>query len=156
MCGLVSHDRMFQTASEKRGNNQGTITVPERSLCGFLLHRVPRKSLKFRLGLHSTPTRFRHIYQASNRLGEWRVGKSGQQSLIGSRLVKITLHAPRMTSPHRLPESLPPLFGGDLWRSGGAVKAEGARVPGAGIWPEAVPGKMSGGKRLATELGRSA
>ena len=39
---------------------------------------------------------------------------------------------------------------------GGNGKAESAKVPGAGIWPEAVPRKMRGRKRLATELGRSA
>jgi len=32
---------------------------------------------------------------------------------------------------------------------GGDGKAEGAKVPGAGIWPEAVPRKMSSKKRLA-------
>jgi len=36
--------------------------------------------------------------------------------------------------------------------SGGAVKAEPAKLPGAGIWPEAVPKKMRGRKRVLTEI----
>jgi hypothetical protein len=46
------------------------------------------------------------------------------------------------------------IFGGvseDLL--GGDGKAEGAKVPGAGTWPEAVPRKMSGRKERAIELG---
>jgi len=34
----------------------------------------------------------------------------------------------------------------------GAVKAEPAKLPGAGIWPEAVPRKMRGRKRVVTEI----
>jgi hypothetical protein len=44
------------------------------------------------------------------------------------------------------------LYGRDLWRSGGTGKAEHAKLPGAGIWPEAKPRKMGGGKRRVTEL----
>jgi hypothetical protein len=61
-CGRISHDLEFRAAYGKQGNNQGPITVPWCSLCGFLLLYVPCKCLKFRFGLHSTPTRFRHIY----------------------------------------------------------------------------------------------
>jgi len=42
------------------------------------------------------------------------------------------------------------IFGGvseDLL--GGTGKAEAVKLPGAGIWPEAVPRKMSGRKRTA-------
>src|SRR5260370_5388081 len=38
------------------------------------------------------------------------------------------------------------LYGRDLCRSGGTGKAEAAKLPGAGIWPEAVFRKMSGRK----------
>src|SRR6266446_9045613 len=41
------------------------------------------------------------------------------------------------------------LYGRDLCRSGETGKAEIAKSPGAGIWPEAVPRKMRGRKRLA-------
>src|SRR6266849_5248324 len=33
------------------------------------------------------------------------------------------------------------LYGRDLCRSGGTGKAEAAKLPGAGIWPEQCPGK---------------
>jgi hypothetical protein len=39
------------------------------------------------------------------------------------------------------------LYGRDLCRSGGTGKAEAAKMPGAGIWPQAVPRKMRGRKR---------
>ena len=44
------------------------------------------------------------------------------------------------------------LYGRDLCRSGGTGKAEAAKLPGAGIWPEAVPKKMRGKKRPLTEI----
>jgi hypothetical protein len=44
------------------------------------------------------------------------------------------------------------LYGRDLWCLGGAGKAEPAKLPGAGIWPEAVPRKMRGRKRVLTEI----
>jgi hypothetical protein len=44
------------------------------------------------------------------------------------------------------------LYGRDLCRSGGTGKAEAAKLPGAGIWPEAVPKKMSGRKTSLTEI----
>jgi hypothetical protein len=38
------------------------------------------------------------------------------------------------------------LYGRDLWCLGGTEKAETAKLPGAGIWPEAVPGKCAAEK----------
>src|SRR6266436_4435611 len=38
------------------------------------------------------------------------------------------------------------LYGRDLCCSGGTGKAEPAKLPGAGIWPEAVPKKMDSRK----------
>jgi hypothetical protein len=46
-----------------------------------------------------------------------------------------------------------PLYGRDLCRSGGTGKADTAKLPGAGIWPEAVPREMSGRKRRNSEGG---
>jgi len=39
------------------------------------------------------------------------------------------------------------LYGRDLCGSGGTVKAEAAKLPGAGIGPKPVPKKMEGRKR---------
>src|SRR4029077_7367809 len=61
VCGRTFRNPYFKRHAKNEGTNQGKLTIPQCSLCGFLLHRVPRKCLKFRLGLHSTPTRFRHI-----------------------------------------------------------------------------------------------
>src|SRR5437660_1179149 len=59
---------------EKRGNKSGNNNSSLLSFLRlFLPHRVPRKCLKFRLGLHSTPTRFRHIYFLDSRFSAARV-----------------------------------------------------------------------------------
>jgi hypothetical protein len=39
-------------------------------------------------------------------------------------------------------------MGGTHWCKGGTGKAEAAKLPGTGIWPEALPRKMNGRKRL--------
>jgi hypothetical protein len=44
------------------------------------------------------------------------------------------------------------LCGRGLCRWGGTGKAEAVKLPGAGIWPEAVPGKMRSRKRVLTEI----
>jgi hypothetical protein len=44
------------------------------------------------------------------------------------------------------------LYGRDLCCSGGAGKAETAKLPGAGIWPEAVPGENARQKKGIYEI----
>jgi hypothetical protein len=48
-----------------------------------------------------------------------------------------------------LPKRAAALWEGTQWCKGGTGKAEAAKLPDAGIEPEAVPRKMSGRKRLA-------
>jgi hypothetical protein len=48
-----------------------------------------------------------------------------------------------------LPKRVAALSEGTQWCKGGTGKAEAAKLQDAGNWPEAVPRKMSGRKRLA-------
>jgi hypothetical protein len=63
---------------------------------------------------------------------------------------------PIFLGAHRSERPLLPRRAGALWEdlysSGGTGKAEHAKPPGAGIWPEAVPRKMRGRKRELTEI----